>query len=57
VVHFLFGNNVYFLSGILLLMVLMVKLLMIYFCFMGAIVIAPIGLAYLYYYHSKSDDF
>jgi F0F1-type ATP synthase assembly protein I len=50
VVGFIVGENVFFVNAILLLAVKAASML---FCWMGAILIAPLGLAYLYYHHSK----
>lgn len=51
IVHFFMGDNVFFVNAILM---LTVKLITIAICWSFAIFIAPLGLAYLYYYHSKS---
>lgn len=50
IVGFIIGNNVFYFNAIL---VLVVKYLTMSLCFALAIFIAPIGLAYLYYHHSK----
>lgn len=50
VVGFVMGNNVLFVNALL---VLVVKLITMVLCWSFAIVIAPIGLAYLYFYHSR----
>jgi hypothetical protein len=51
VVNFLLGGNVFFGDAVLFLAVKAVSMLL---CWFLAIVIAPIGLLYLYFYHSKS---
>jgi len=50
VVGFIVGNNVIVLPAFVM---LFVKLMTMLLCFMFAIFIAPIGLAYLYYHHTK----
>tara|TARA_R110000822_G_scaffold123106_5_gene257497 strand:- start:12063 stop:12419 length:357 start_codon:yes stop_codon:yes gene_type:complete len=50
VVGFIMGNNVLFINIILM---LFVKIFTMTLCWSFAIFIAPIGLAYLYYQHSK----
>lgn len=50
VVGFIMGNNVFYANAFLM---LFVKLITMSVCFMFAVFIAPIGLAYLYYHHSK----
>ncbi|MBZ0068942.1 MAG: hypothetical protein K8F26_09015 [Thiobacillus sp.] len=50
VVGFFVGNNVFVLPAVML---LFAKLMTMLLCFMFAIFIAPVGLAYLYYHHTK----
>lgn len=50
VIGFIVGDNLFVLPAVA---VLLAKLVTMIFCFMLAIFIAPIGLAYLYYYHTK----
>lgn len=50
VVGFIMGENVFFVDAILLLGMKVVTML---FCWLGAILIAPVGLAYLYFHHSR----
>jgi F0F1-type ATP synthase assembly protein I len=50
VVNFIMGENVFFVNAILL---LAVKIASMLFCWLCAIFVAPVGLAYLYYHHSK----
>lgn len=50
IMGFIMGNNVFFVNALLMLLVKLVTMLI---CFMFAIFIAPVGLAYLYYHHSK----
>jgi hypothetical protein len=50
IVDFILGSNTFFVNAIL---VLFFKFLTMALCFSFAIFIAPIGLAYLYFYHSK----
>lgn len=51
VMHFIMGNNVFFVNAI---MMLAFKFVTMSICWVLAIFIAPIGLAYLYYHHSKA---
>ena len=50
VVSFIMGNNVFISSALFM---LAVKFLMMVVCFLGAVFIAPVGLIYLYFYHTK----
>ncbi len=52
VINFFMGNNVFFVNAFIM---LFMKILTMLFCFSFAIFIAPIGLAYLYYHHSKNN--
>lgn len=52
VIGFIMGNNVFWVNAILM---LFVKLITMGLCWVFAIFIAPVGLAYLYYYHSKEE--
>lgn len=52
IVDFIFGDNVFFVSAIVM---LMVKVMTMVICFIAALLIAPIGLVYLYYHHSKQQ--
>ena len=51
IVDFVIGGNWFLLPAVLM---LFVKLLTMLICWGGAIFIAPIGLLYLYFYHSKN---
>lgn len=53
IANFIMGNNT-FLVNISFMMI--VKFITIIVCWMMAIFIAPIGLAYLYYHHSKNEN-
>lgn len=53
VMRFLMGENVFFVNALLM---LFVKMMTMAICWSAAIFIAPIGLAYLYYHHSKAND-
>lgn len=53
VVRFVMGENVFILNAIPM---LFIKLMTMAMCWSAAILIAPAGLAYLYYHHSKVDD-
>jgi hypothetical protein len=52
VVSFIMGKNVFFASAFFM---MAVKFITMTVCWIGAIFIAPIGLAYLYYHHTKND--
>lgn len=54
VVRFIFGDNTYYAGGILLIIVLFIKLFTIMMCWVYAMIIAPIGLVYLYFRHSRT---
>lgn len=51
IVNFVVGQNVFFVNAILM---LGVKLMTMWLCWTLALAIAPFGLAYLYYHHSKT---
>jgi hypothetical protein len=51
VVGFIMGDNIFFLNAIVM---LLAKLFTILMCWGLAIFVAPVGLAYLYYHHSKA---
>lgn len=53
IIDFVVGDNQYSFYGVLLVIRMVVKLIMMSICFSLAIFIAPVGLAYLYYHHSK----
>lgn len=53
IVNFVMGQNTFFVNAFLL---IFVKFITIMICWFFAIFIAPMGLAYLYYYHSKSTN-
>jgi hypothetical protein len=52
IANFIMGDNVFFVNAI---MMLFIKLITMMICWSMAIFIAPIGLAYLYFYHSKAN--
>ncbi|ENU4404366.1 hypothetical protein ACE4BB_000701 [Salmonella enterica] len=52
VISFIMGENVFFINAIVM---LMAKVITMCLCWIFSIFIAPVGLAYLYYYHSKGD--
>lgn len=51
VINFLVGNQVFFINAILM---LVVKLFTMVLCWFFSLFIAPIGLAYLFYHHTKA---
>jgi hypothetical protein len=51
IVDFIVGKNVFFVNAIFMLITKFITMLM---CWMFAIFVAPIGLAYLYYHHSRA---
>ncbi len=52
-VDFIMGKNVFFVNAFFM---LWAKLITMLICWYAAILIAPIGLAYLYYHHSKDSN-
>lgn len=52
IVGFIIGENVFFVNAIFM---MFVKVSTMAMCWAAAIFIAPIGLAYLYYHHSKNE--
>ena len=52
VIGFVLGDNFFLVNAILMLIVKFITMLM---CWCFAIFVAPIGLAYLYYHHSKLE--
>lgn len=52
IVGFIMGNNVFFVNAIAM---LITKLITMVMCWAFSLFIAPIGFAYLYYYHSKAE--
>jgi hypothetical protein len=50
IMNFIMGQNVFFVNALLM---LGVKLMTMLLCWAFAIFVAPIGLAYLYYHHSR----
>lgn len=53
IVDFVMGDNVFFFNGIVF---LVAKFITMMFCYLFAIFIAPIGLIFLYFYHSRKQD-
>ena len=53
IVGFIMGDNVFFVNAIFM---LISKFFTMVMCWAFAIFIAPIGLAYLYYHHSKTES-
>lgn len=53
IVNFIMGDNVFFFNGIVF---LVAKCITMIFCYLFATTIAPIGLIYLYFYHSRRQD-
>lgn len=52
IVDFIMGGNVFWVNAIML---LVVKIFTMALCWSFALFIAPIGLAYLYFHHSKQE--
>lgn len=52
IVDFIFGNNTFFINSIFFLLIKMFTMLI---CWNFAIFIAPIGLIYLYWHHSRAQ--
>ena len=53
IMDYIFGNNVFFVNAILM---LTVKVFTMAICWTMAVFIAPIGLAYLYFHHSRAAN-
>lgn len=53
VVGFVMGNNVFFVNAVFM---MIAKIFTMMVCWMCAIFIAPLGLAYLYFHHSKATS-
>jgi hypothetical protein len=53
IVNFIMGDNMFIVNAVLM---LFIKLITMAICWCAAIFIAPVGLAYLYYHHSKADN-
>lgn len=53
IVGFIMGENVFFVNAILILITKFTTMVM---CWAFALFVAPIGLAYLYYHHSKAQS-
>ena len=52
IVEYIMGGTVFFVNAIFMLVTKVITMLM---CFAMAVFIAPIGLLYLYYHHSKAE--
>ena len=52
IVGFIMGNNVFFVNAVFMLISKFITMVM---CWTFALFVAPIGLAYLYYHHSKAE--
>jgi len=53
IMDFIMGGNVFWVNTFIM---LFVKIITMSICWSFAIFIAPVGLAYLYYYHSKENQ-
>jgi len=53
IINFIMGNNTFFVNAFLM---LFMKSMTMALCWSCAIFIAPVGLAYLYYHHSKASQ-
>lgn len=53
VIEYILGDNIFFVNSILALFIKFITMLL---CYIFAIFIAPIGLVYLYFYHSKQEQ-
>lgn len=56
IIEFITGGHVFIFSGVMLLVMFMVKFLTMIMCWGFSIFIAPIGLLYLFCYHTKSSQ-
>ncbi len=52
IVGFIMGENIFFVNAIFM---IFLKFITMTICWVFALFVAPIGLAYLYYYHSKVE--
>lgn len=52
IVEYIVGKNVFFVNALLMLLVKLVTMLL---CWTLAVFIAPVGLIYLYFYHSRQE--
>ncbi|WP_353402519.1 hypothetical protein [Duganella hordei] len=52
IVGFIMGENIFFVNAIVM---MMAKIFTMVMCWAAAIIIAPIGLLYLYIHHSKNE--
>lgn len=52
IIGFVMGQNVFYVNAIFM---FVTKFLTMAMCWVFAIVVAPIGLAYLYFHHSKAE--
>lgn len=53
IIGFVLGDNVFYINAIVM---LVAKLITMALCWIFSIFIAPLGLAYLYYHHSKAEN-
>lgn len=53
IIEYILGNNVFFVNALFM---LIIKFITMMLCFVFAVFIAPIGLTYLYFYHSKQEN-
>ncbi|MGB3622337.1 MAG: hypothetical protein WBA20_13390 [Ketobacter sp.] len=53
ITSFILGKNVFWVNGVML---IFIKFMTMVLCWGFAIFIAPVGLAYLYYHHSKLQE-
>ena len=52
IANYIVGNNLFFVE---MRFFIIIKIITIFLCFVFAIVIAPIGLLYLYFHHTKQE--
>lgn len=52
IIGFIMGENIFFINAIVM---LTVKVITMCLCWIFSVFIAPVGLIYLYYYHSKAE--
>jgi hypothetical protein len=55
IVDFIFGDNIIVFTGTLMLIMLLVKFVIIVACWSFSIFIAPFGLLFLYFYHTRIE--
>jgi len=53
IINFILGDNIFIINAIFM---LVTKFVTMFLCWAFALFVAPIGLAYLYYHHTKAEN-